>query len=322
MSRKLFRDLGIPAPYQDLEVGSGSHAVQTAKIMMRLESLLLRERPDLILVVGDVNSTMAASLVAAKMEIPLAHVEAGLRSFDRSMPEEINRKVTDGLADYLFTTSPEAERNLKREGVESRKIFFVGNVMVDTLLSNLKKASRSRLRQKLGLVKPYAVLTLHRPSNVDRDKDFAEILTALAGIQKKIKIVFPVHPRTAARLRHGRYRSRLAAMKNLILIPPVGYLDFIHLMKDARLVLTDSGGVQEESTVLKVPCLTLRDNTERPVTLFEGSNILAGRKSERILKLAARVLKNRSGRRYARPAYWDGKAAERIVRVLSRKFGF
>lgn len=323
MSKKLFQDLGIPKPFADLEVGSSSHADQTAKIMMRFESLLLKKPADLIVVVGDVNSTMACSLVASKMHIPVAHVESGLRSFDWSMPEEVNRRVTDVLSDYLFTTSQDADRNLVKEGVNPKKIHFVGNVMVDSLLANLSKAAASPVKKKLSLKKKsYGVLTLHRPSNVDKDGDFKEILTAIEAIQKIIPVVFPVHPRTAARMQKGKLGRKVRSLKNLILTPPAGYHDFIGLLKDARLVLTDSGGVQEETTVLGVPCLTLRDNTERPVTLSQGCNILAGRKSKRIIPLALSILKGSKRFPAHRPPLWDGRAAERIVKILAREFHF
>jgi UDP-N-acetylglucosamine 2-epimerase (non-hydrolysing) len=323
MSKKLFQDLGIPAPYADLEVGSSSHADQTAKIMIRFETLLLKKPADLIIVVGDVNSTMACSLVASKMHIPVAHVESGLRSFDRTMPEEINRRVTDVLSDYLFTTSKDADQNLIKEGVSPKKIHFVGNVMVDSLLANLHKAAASPIKKNLGLKsKGYGVLTLHRPSNVDKDKDFNEILKAVEAIQKQMPVVFPVHPRTAARMKKGALGKRIRGFKNLILTPPAGYHDFIHLLKDARLVLTDSGGVQEETTVLGVPCLTLRDNTERPVTLSKGCNILAGRKAARIIPLANAILKGSKRFPAHRPPLWDGHAAERIVKILAKDFDF
>ncbi len=321
MSKKIFQDLGLPVPDKDLGVGSGSHAVQTAKIMERFEPVVTADRPDLVLVVGDVNSTLACSLVAAKLHIPVAHVEAGLRSFDRTMPEEINRRVTDVLSDYLFTTCKEGDDNLRREGVAKEKIFFVGNVMVDTLLAHLEKAKKSKIKKMLGLKEDYALLTLHRPSNVDRDSDFKEILKAVDHIQKKIKVVFPVHPRTAVRLK-AHYKNTKQSFSNLCLIPPAGYLDFIHLMKDARLVLSDSGGVQEETTVLGVPCLTLRDNTERPVTMRKGTNILAGRKADRIIRLADHLLKQKKRLRPQVPPLWDGRASDRIFQILSKKLGF
>ncbi len=321
MSKAFFKDLDLPAPYVDLGVGSDSHASQTAKIMSRFEKLLVKKRPDLVIVVGDVNSTMACTLVASKMEIPVAHVEAGLRSFDRTMPEEINRLVTDALADYLFTTSKDADLNLLREGVSKNKIHFVGNVMVDTLLTHLPKSKKSGIKKELGLNGSYAVLTLHRPSNVDRDSDFRRIADALERIQKHIPIVFPVHPRTAARLRSGSLNGHLGSLKNLKMVPPVGYLDFIHLLKDAKLVLTDSGGIQEETTVLGVPCLTLRANTERPVTMAQGTNILAGM-GPRVADYALRILEGKIKRKKKVPPRWDGKTAPRNFQVLSKKLGF
>lgn len=321
MSKKMFRDLNIPAPYVDLEVGSSSHGDQTAKIMSRFEKLLFRNRPDLVMVVGDVNSTMACSLVAAKMQIPIAHVESGLRSFDRTMPEEINRLVTDSVADFLFTSCRDADRNLQREGIAKGKIFFVGNVMVDTLLAHLSQARKSKIKEKLKLRGPYAVLTLHRPSNVDCDRDFHRVLAALEIIQKQIPVIFPVHPRTAERLRRGVLSKKITALKNLRLMPPAGYLDFICLLDGARLVLTDSGGIQEETTVLGVPCLTLRPNTERPVTIGQGTNILIGKKKN-IAGMALQILNGYSRRKPKRPPLWDGRASERIFNILAKKFGF
>jgi len=238
MSKKLFQDLEIPKPYRDLEVGSSSHGRQTATIMSRFEALLMSERPHLVIVVGDVNSTMACSLVATKLHISVAHVESGLRSFDRSMPEEINRLVTDSISDILFTTSEDANRNLEKEGVPSHKVFLVGNVMVDSLLANLKKSNRSTVKKRLSITDPFAVLTLHRPSNVDRDSDFEQIVDALEAIQKRIQIIFPAHPRTMVRLKKSKLGKRMRALKGLVIVPPVGYLDFIHLLKDAKLVLT------------------------------------------------------------------------------------
>ena len=320
---KFFKDLNIPRPYQNLGVGSASHATQTAKIMTAFEKFLLKNPTDLVIVFGDVNSTLACSLVAAKMEIPVAHVESGLRSFDRTMPEEVNRMLTDAISDYLFTSCEDANRNLLKEGIAREKIFFVGNVMVDTLLTYLRKASGSSVEQRLGLQRPYSILTLHRPSNVDQDHSLLEIIKALEEIQKKIKIVFPVHPRTARRLQNGRIGKKINTLSNLLIVPAMGYLDFIHLMKHAKLVMTDSGGIQEETTVLGVPCLTLRENTERPVTINEGTNVLAGKSSKRIVKLASNILhySTHEGKlRY--PVRWDGKAACRIVDILSKKLGF
>ncbi len=323
MAKKLFEDFALPAPYRDLRVGSDSHAAQTAKIMVSYEKLIAQDRPDLTMVVGDVNSTMACSVVAVKLGIPVAHVEAGLRSRDRTMPEEINRLVTDSISNLLFTTSKDADINLKKEGVSPDKIFIVGNVMVDTLLMNLPAARKSKIKQRLGIKPPYAVLTLHRPSNVDKEGDLLEILKALKAIQRRLPIVFPVHPRTAARLKKILHKAHLDQSGRLFLIPPLGYHDFINLLADADLALTDSGGIQEETTVLKVPCLTLRDNTERPVTIGQGTNILAGRKAPAIIRLANQALdRKRRSAKTRRPPYWDGKAAERIWTILARKFRF
>lgn len=322
MSKKFFSDLDIPKPFVDLDVGSSSHADQTARIMQAYEKVVLKDRPSLVVVVGDVNSTMACSLVAAKMRIPVAHVEAGLRSFDRDMPEEINRLVTDSISDYLFTSCRDADRNLSREGVSKKKIFFVGNVMVDTLLTHLPKAKKLNVLAKQNLKKPYAFLTLHRPSNVDKESDFLEILKAIEVIQKRMPVVFPVHPRTAAQLNKGKIAERIKGMPQFRIIPPLGYLDFMSLMMNADMALTDSGGVQEETAVLGVPCLTLRRNTERPVTIDEGTNQLAGTKSRRIIRLALDILDGRKKRRFKKPSLWDGKAAERIVAILARKFHF
>lgn len=319
MSQTFFDELGIPKPDLNLGVGSGSHAAQTAAIMVRFEEVLLARRPDLVLVVGDVNSTLACSVTAAKLEIPVAHVEAGLRSFDRSMPEEINRIVTDALSDLLFTTCEEADRNLEREGVAKHKIFFVGNVMIDTLLRHVEQAKRSTVRDRLGLrEEPYALVTLHRPSNVDDPAALREILSAFANLERQLTIVFPVHPRTRKQFTDLGLEPALAKMARLRLIEPLGYLDFLHLMVHAKLVLTDSGGIQEETTVLQVPCLTLRENTERGVTITHGTNQLVGMKAQAIIAAAGRALTEQRKERRV-PPLWDGHAAERIVEILARK---
>jgi UDP-N-acetylglucosamine 2-epimerase (non-hydrolysing) len=344
MSNAFFRDLGIPKPDVDLEVGSGSHAQQTAEIMKRFEGVLLKDRPDVLLVVGDVNSTVACSLVASKITYPppsertrpvIAHVEAGLRSFDRSMPEEINRLVTDALSDFLFITEESAAQNLKNEGASETKIHWVGNTMVDTLLSHRAKAEKSTVLDRLGLrasaettgVQPYALVTLHRPSNVDNPKIFGGILEALALLARRLPVLFPVHPRTANRIREFGLESSVRLFSEVTLldlhsaqvncVPPLGYLDFLCLTSHARLVLTDSGGVQEETTVLNVPCITLRENTERPVTVSGGTNVLAGTRKEDILRLAGQKLLE-SPRRNV-PKYWDGRAGNRIIEVLARE---
>ena len=316
MSKLFFDELQIPKPDIDLEVGSASHAAQTAKIMMAFEAVLLQERPDLIVVVGDVNSTIGCALPAAKLHIPVAHVEAGLRSFDRAMPEEINRVLTDAISDYLFVTEPSGEANLRREGIAADKIHFVGNVMIDTLLANKARADESGVLNTLDLQpQGYALLTLHRPSNVDVQETFVRILDALEEIQTHLPILFPIHPRTRKRIEEFGLHDRVAALKNFRLIEPLGYLDFLKLMAEAKLMLTDSGGIQEETTILHVPCLTLRDNTERPITAEQGTNVVVGTDTARIIAesrdiLNGKVITSRM------PDLWDGKAAERMVAVL------
>ena len=315
MSTLFFEQLHLPKPDVYLGIGSGSHAEQTAKVMVEMEKLMTAERPDLLVVVGDINSTMAATISAAKLCIPVAHVEAGLRSFDRGMPEEINRIVTDALSDYCFITSEDADGNLRREGVAPEKIFFVGNVMIDTLLQLKDVALKSDISKKLGLNGPYGFVTLHRPSNVDDKTVFAEILAALDNIQKDLLLVFPVHPRTVSRLKQFGFWDELQKWKNLKLVDPVGYLDSLNLMANAKLVLTDSGGVQEETTVLGVPCLTIRNNTERPVTITEGTNTLVGTSQSKIISEARKILSGQ-GKQGRAPKFWDGKAAQRIVECL------
>lgn len=317
MSKAFFVDLNLPEPDIYLGVGSGSHAKQTANIMIKFEEIILKERPDIVLLVGDVNSTIACSLVASKLQIPIAHVEAGLRSFDRSMPEEINRIVTDSLSDLLFTTCEDANENLKKEGIADHKIYFVGNVMIDTLLQHREKSQNSQIRGILGLNdKPYAVLTLHRPSNVDGREGLEPIFKALYELSKQIIIVFPVHLRTKENLTRFGYEQKMTSMKNLIMTNPLGYLDFLNLVTNSRFVMTDSGGLQEETTVLGIPCLTLRKNTERPVTILEGTNTIVGNDPDVILKEGLKILKD-GGKKGRTPRLWDGKAAERIVDILS-----
>jgi UDP-N-acetylglucosamine 2-epimerase (non-hydrolysing) len=318
MSEVFFRELGIREPDVNLGIGSGSHADQTARVLTGVEEVLLRVRPDLLLVVGDVNSTLAAALAASKLCIPVGHVEAGLRAGDRTMPEEINRLVTDVLSEYLFTSSRDADENLRREGVEPRKIHFVGNVMIDTLLRFRDRAAGSGIYGRLGLRRgEYALLTLHRPANVDAPGPLRGILDALAVVQRRIPVVFPIHPRTEARIRELGFAGDLAAMPGLRIVPPQSYLDFLALQSGARFVLTDSGGVQEETTVLGVPCLTLRENTERPVTLEQGTSVLVGHDAERIAREAGRILDGHAAPGRI-PEYWDGRAAERIAAVLER----
>ena len=311
MSDIFFRELGIPVPDVHLGVGSASHAEQTARIMVEFEKVCLKEKPGLVVVVGDVNSTMACTIVAAKLLIPVAHVEAGLRSFDRTMPEEINRLVTDALASILFTTSRDADENLKREGVDVSKIFFVGNVMIDTLLKHRAKAAALQIDKP----KQYALVTLHRPSNVDDPNVLGPILEALQHIGKSIPVLFPIHPRTKKRVEDfGLSLDGIRAMD------PIGYLEFLNLESTATIVLTDSGGLQEETTILGVPCLTLRHNTERPITITHGTNIMVGPEKERILEAFRRIM-NGDWRPAGPPEYWDGHAAERIIRVIRDKRG-
>jgi UDP-N-acetylglucosamine 2-epimerase (non-hydrolysing) len=319
MSGVFFEDLNIPDPDIHLGVGSGSHAVQTAKIMIEFEKVVLEHKPDLVLVVGDVNSTLACALVAAKENIPVAHVEAGIRSFDRSMPEEINRILTDAVSDYLFPPSKHGCENLRREGVPEEKIFLVGDVMIDTLLKYKDKAATTPILDELGLQKGnYALMTMHRPHNVDIRGNLLNILRAIQEIQSKISIVFPMHPRTRSRIEEFQLSEQLSNMNNLIVIEPVGYLRFLNLMMNSKFVLTDSGGMQEETTVLNIPCLTLRENTERPETIDEGTNTLVGNNTQRIIEESFKIL-NGQGKTGFYPELWDGHAAERIVSILNRK---
>ncbi|MFA5070045.1 MAG: UDP-N-acetylglucosamine 2-epimerase (non-hydrolyzing) [Patescibacteria group bacterium] len=316
MSGNFFKDLGIRTPDFNLNVGSGSHAVQTANIMIELEKIFIQEKPNLIVVVGDVNSTVAASLTASKLHIPIAHVEAGLRSYDRDMPEEINRIITDQLSDFLFTTEPEAKNNLIKEGIKASKIFFVGNIMIDTLIYNLKKAKKLSPLKKYGLdLNKYSVVTLHRPGNVDNKKTLTNILGAFSVIQKDIPIVWPVHPRTKNMIKKFKLTPLLKKQKNIYLLPPISYLEFLSLMANAKFVMTDSGGIQEETTALKIPCLTIRENTERPITITQGTNVLAGIKMDNIVKQSQKITKNR-GKRGKIPHYWDGKTAGRITEII------
>jgi UDP-N-acetylglucosamine 2-epimerase (non-hydrolysing) len=314
MSKVFFEELGMPRPDVDLNVGSGSHAAQTAAIMTAFEPVLLAARADMILVVGDVNSTIACALVAAKLHVRIAHVEAGLRSFDRSMPEEINRVLTDQISDLLFTTEESAAGNLEREGIERGKVHFVGNVMIDTLVAHRAKASATGIVEKLGLDGRYGLLTLHRPTNVDDERAFEEVLSALQVIAAEVPLVFPVHPRTRPAILRSATAQRLVDAQRLRLLDPLGYLEFVGLMEKSAVVLTDSGGIQEETTILGVPCLTLRKNTERPVTITHGTNVLAGTTREEILE-GWRQLQEKPAAP-APPPLWDGCAAERIVDVL------
>ncbi len=305
MSDVFFQQLGIPAPDVNLGVGSGSHTAQTAKVMLELESVLLERQPDGVVVYGDVNSTVAAALVCAKLLIPLAHVEAGLRSGDRTMPEEINRILTDQVADLLFTPSTDGNDNLLREGIPAAKIHFVGNVMIDTLLRLLPHAGEPPVEP------PYALVTLHRPSNVDQPDRLKSIAATLEVISQKISVVFPVHPRTRQRL-----STLNLNLDNLQLLDPVGYIEFLALQKHATVVITDSGGIQEETTFLGVPCLTVRENTERPVTITYGTNQLVGQDMAQLIHAVDAILAGhiKTGQI---PPLWDGKAGERIAAILA-----
>jgi UDP-N-acetylglucosamine 2-epimerase (non-hydrolysing) len=316
MSDSFFHELGIRNPDINLGVSGGSHTAQTASLMQRLEPEFMEHRPDLLLVVGDVNSTMAAALVAAKAGIPIAHVEAGLRSFDRRMPEEINRLVTDVLSDYLFASEPSGVKNLEAEGIPRERVFLVGNVMIDTLLRFRGQAARETVLERLGIEsRGYAVATLHRPSNVDDDAQLKALLATLEEVAQRLPVVFPVHPRTRNRLE----ALGLAAGK-IILTPPLGYLEFLRLVDQARMVLTDSGGIQEETTILGVPCLTLRENTERPVTIEKGTNRLVGADAAAIRKAALETLARPFPAAVEGPELWDGKASGRILDVLEGSF--
>ncbi len=317
MSELFFEQLRIPKPVHNLGVGSGSHAVQTAEIMTRFEPVLLKEKPDLVLVVGDVNSTIACAMVATKLGFPVAHVEAGLRSFDRDMPEEINRVLTDSISDELFVTEQSGADNLRREGVPEDRVHFVGNVMIDTLLSCRDLANASDVLDRLGLDKrAYGVVTLHRPSNVDDPRTLAGIWRALSRISEEMPLVFPVHPRTRRRLSD----AGLQPSDSMRLLEPVGYVDFLKLQADAGMILTDSGGIQEEATILGVPCLTLRRNTERPVTIEVGCNKLVGDDPETITREALAIVRGENPVRKV-PKYWDGRAAERTIDILVERYG-
>jgi UDP-N-acetylglucosamine 2-epimerase (non-hydrolysing) len=345
-SDSFFNDLELPKPDLCLEVGSASHSVQTARIMERFETVILSERPHVVLVVGDANSTLACALVAKKTWCPgdhgaegfipkLAHVEAGLRSFDRTMPEEINRIVTDSISDYLFTTEESANRNLLRQGVPQARVFFVGNVLVDTLMRHLSKAQESTMLQDLQLaegagVKPYAILTLHRPANIDDSRILTPMLDAFLDISKRMPVVFPAHPLMLKRIHDEDLSDYFVdhfvqdpepwdARVRIRLVPQLGYLDFLRLMSEARVVLTDSGGIQDETTMLGVPCITLRGSTERPVTLEQGTNVLAGSNPEKIISEFNRAYRSR-WKSNRSPRYWDGNAAKRIIKVLLDDF--
>jgi len=326
LSGNFFTDLALPVPDVNLQSGSASHAVQTAEIMKRIEPVLINYRPHMVLVVGDVNSTLAAALTAVKLGIGVAHIEAGLRSFDMTMPEEVNRKLTDAISTLLFVTEKSGVENLKREGVPDEKVFLVGNVMIDCLLRHRERAATSPILDQLGVRKngsgcrPYIVLTLHRPSNVDDPKTLQGILSATEALAADLPVFFPIHPRTRKNIESfglQRYLANAETTDGVGIHPlnPLGYLDFLSLNDRARLVLTDSGGIQEETTALGVPCLTLRENTERPATVEHGSNQVVGVNSDRILAAAQSILQ-KPVRSFQRPPLWDGKATPMIVALL------
>lgn len=314
MSRVFFDELGLPAPDRDLEVGSDTHARQTARIMTAFEPLVTERSPKLVVVVGDVNSTLACSLVAVKMGVPVAHVEAGLRSRDRTMPEEINRLVTDAVSDLLFATSADAVENLRAEGVDAKKIHLVGNPMIDTLKHHLEAARTRDTLARFGFAtRSYALVTLHRPSNVDRADSLLRIFDALRQLSERIPVLFPAHPRTRERME----RAGISLPPAIRVTEPLGYLDFLCLMDQARFLVTDSGGIQEETTALGVPCLTLRPNTERPVTITEGTNQLLGEDPAAILPAAKPLIEGKFPKPRS-PKLWDGRAGTRIADVLAR----
>lgn len=339
MSQIFFEDLEIPEPDIYLGVGSGTHGEQTGKVIIEFEKILFAEKPDLVIVVGDVNSTLACALAAAKIDIPVAHVEAGLRSFDRTMPEEINRIVADHLSTYLFTPSPDADENLTREGIQTNRIYRVGNVMADSLLANKEKALRSRILKTLGITedhnqelnasgnRPYGLLTLHRPSNVDDYDSFMKIVKGLQVVSEELPIIFPIHPRTKKQIEAFGLQnifqfvntSQKTGNSGLYCTAPMGYLDFMRLMMSATFVMTDSGGIQEETTLLGIPCLTLRNTTERPITISDGTNTIVGNDTDRIIEEAYKILKGNS-KKGVIPDLWDGKAAQRIVNLLIDSF--
>ncbi len=327
MSGRFFEELNIPQPHINLEVGSASHAVQTARIMEGFEKVCEDEKPDYVLVVGDVNSTAACTLVAAKLGIKTIHYEAGLRSRDRSMPEEINRLVTDAISDYFVTTSKDADDNLKKEGIPSDKIYMLGNLMIDTLVANMEKAQKTALNlplvnydRNISLNRDfqsgsYGVMTFHRPNNVDEKESLEKLVRIWCSVSERIPLIFPIHPRTYKNIQKFGLENRIASYKHLFLIEPLGYLEFIHLVSNSKFVVTDSGGIQEETTYMNLPCLTVRPTTERPVTVWEGSNKLIG--VDDILSEVERILSG-NGKQGKIPMYWDGKTAERMVEMMEK----
>lgn len=318
MSDVFFKELQIPAPDIHLNVGSGTHAEQTAEIMKRFEAVVLQEKPDWVVVLGDVNSTLACSVTAAKLHVPVAHVEAGLRSYDRTMPEEINRLVTDAIAEVLFTTEKSGNENLIKEGKSESQIYFTGNVMIDSLVFAKPQINRSQVSTDLKLPdKSYCITTLHRPSNVDDPKTLAKIFEIFDTIQNKLPVVFPIHPRTRKMIETFGLSDKVSKMKNLRLMDPVGYFDFVSLTAHAKMAITDSGGLQEETTYLGVPCLTMRENTERPITIEVGTNTLVGSDEQLIYSKVDEIIKG-TYKNGSVPELWDGRAAERITNVFTK----
>lgn len=320
MSKIFFDELELPEPDINMGIGSGSHAKQTAQIMMNFEKILLDKQPDWVIVGGDVNSTIACALTAAKMRIKVAHIEAGLRSFDRTMPEEINRILTDHISCLLFTTEPSANNNLRREGIPKDDIYFVGNVMIDTLMRLIPKADNSRILEKYDVKhNEYALVTLHRPSNVDDYSNFEEIIAALCELKKHIPVIFPIHPRTRLQMNKIAFiKDNNSENDGLILIEPLGYIDFLALMKNAAIVITDSGGIQEETTFLNIECVTIRENTERPITITKGTNRLVSINRNEIVRICLDIIGREKTISKTKPPImmWDGKSAERIVRAI------
>lgn len=316
MSKIFFEELELPQPDFYLGIGSGSHAEQTGKIMIEFEKILIQQQPALVIVVGDVNSTIACSLTASKLNIPVAHVEAGLRSFDRQMPEEINRLLTDSIANFLFVSEPSGLSNLKNEGVPDEKVFFVGNVMIDSLLHHLTKAEESQILKKLNLLpNEYILVTMHRPSNVDSDEQLSLLVRMLNSLSEKRDIVFPIHPRTLKNLEKNQLDSKLN--EKIILTDPIGYIDFLWLTRNAEVVLTDSGGIQEESTFLGIQCVTVRSSTERPVTIEVGTNHLVGDDFDEAEKVVMDIIHGRKKKGNI-PELWDGKTSDRIVEIIAK----
>ena len=326
MSQVFFEDLQLPEPYVHLDVGSGTHAEQTGKALVDIEKVLMGERPDVVVVVGDVNSTLAGALAAVKLHIPVAHVEAGIRSYDRSMPEEVNRLLVDHISDYLFTTSRYDDDNLRNEGIGTSRVFRVGNVTADSLLHSIEQVKKSSIISRLGLREQgYALLTLHRPSNVDERLHLLEIIGAITRLSRELPVVFPAHPRTQSRLKEFDLLSGFPTINlqspgsnhRFLLIEPVGYIDFLNLEMNARMVITDSGGIQVETTILGVPCLTALDSPVWPITHDEGTNTLIGSWCEKLTEEASRILNSENRRPSTSPELWDGNTGDRIVRILA-----